>query len=222
MSLDASLAEFGLHRLAVVPLEAAEIETFGFADDCVEVALIGNTGSSYWPFFSAADEFHDGEADPLDRWSRRVAESIAARHGLTPIYPFDGPPYYPFQRWAARAGDFSASPLGILIHPRYGLWQSYRFALLGAGLEPVAASAGGTAACADCRAQPCLGSCPVDAFTGDGYAVDACAAYLREHPACACLATGCRARHACPVAPDFEYLPEQSRFHLRAFLGARS
>ena len=36
----------------------------------------------------------------------------------------------PFQRWALRAEAVYASPLGILIHPEYGLWHAYRAALL--------------------------------------------------------------------------------------------
>lgn len=54
-----------------------------------------------------------------------VAEAL----GATAVYPFQ-PPWQPFQRWAMRAEDVQSSPLGILIHPDYGLWHAYRAALL--------------------------------------------------------------------------------------------
>ena len=221
MSLADSLAEFGLHLHGVARLEEAEIEACGFAGEAREIALVGNVGSSYWPHFSRSEEFADAGPDPLDRWSRRVAQTIAARHDLAPVYPFEGPPYHPFQRWASRARNLASSPVGVLMDPQYGLWHSFRFALLGSdfgslGTTPPTADS----ACLACVEKPCLHSCPVDAFDGEGYDVGACAGFLRENPACECLAAGCRARHACPVAIEYQYLPEQSRFHLVAFLDA--
>ena len=71
----------------------------------------------------------DGEPDPLNRWTRRVIEPIAESFGARAAYPF-GEPGWPFQRWALRAETLYASPLGILIHPEYGLWHAWRAALL--------------------------------------------------------------------------------------------
>ena len=65
-------------------------------------------------------EARDGRADPLDRWSRRVVDALAAALGARALYPFDGPPHWPFQRWARRAEAVHVSPLGLLIHPDYG------------------------------------------------------------------------------------------------------
>ncbi len=141
---------------------------------------------------------------------------------MTPLFPFTGPPYYPFQQWAQRAEGLAASPLGILIHPHYGLWHSYRFALLGADFGAPAAGVPVASPCVTCAGRPCLDACPVDAFDGRGYAVEACAEYLENTPAAACYDGGCLARLACPVAPELRYLPVQGRFHLRAFLAARA
>ncbi len=220
MKLAGSLADFGLQVHGIARLDRGEIESLELASDAAEIALVGNAGSSYWPHFSESPEFADGAVDPLDHWSRRVAQVIAERHELLPLYPFDGPPYHPFQRWASRARDLSASPIGVLMHPQYGLWHSFRFALAGNDFEPLEAVPAIDSPCLACSGKPCLHSCPVDAFDGRGYDVDACAGYLRENPACECLAGGCRARHACPVATGYQYLPEQSRFHLQAFLAA--
>lgn len=222
MTLEADLARHGLYLCGVAAISPDERERYGFAADARALALVGNRGSSYWPAFSASPERADGEPDPLDRWSRRVAGEIADHYPVTPLYPFSGPPYYPFQQWARRAEGIDASPLGILMHPQYGLWHSYRFALLGAEFEAATAPTPVASPCVACAGQPCLKTCPVDAFDGRGYAVEACAEYLENTPAAACHEGGCLARLACPVAPELRYLPAQGRFHLRAFLRARA
>ena len=70
-----------------------------------------------------------GPADPLDRFSRRVVGALARALGVTALYPFGGPPHLPFQQWAQRAEPVHPSPIGVLIHPVYGPWHSYRGAL---------------------------------------------------------------------------------------------
>jgi len=204
----------------VCRLGAQEIETFDFAADKTELALVGNIGSSYWDDFSSSKEYDDGAANPLDRWSRRVAEAIAGEYALLPVYPFDGPPYYPFQQWARRAEGLAQSPLGITIHPWHGLWHSYRFALLGAKFE-IKAAEPAASPCLACADRPCLQTCPVNAFTASGYDDARCAAYLRQTPAAECHGRGCLARLACPLAPELRYRPEQGAFHLQAFLDAQ-
>ncbi|HKJ52382.1 MAG TPA: hypothetical protein VKB27_12805 [Gammaproteobacteria bacterium] len=221
MNLAERLHRHGLFLRGVVRLEARELECHELPADKPCCALVGNIGSSYWDDFNGSAEYRDGLADPLDRWSRRIAKTIAAEYELLPVYPFEGPPYYPFQQWAHRAEGLEQSPLGIRIHPRHGLWHSYRFALLGAdiGLEKTPS---GAMPCLDCADQPCLHRCPAEAFTGNGYDVDACADYLMSTPRAECHALGCMARNACPAAPHLRYLPAQSSFHLRAFLQARA
>ncbi len=220
MSLAGRLEEFGLHLRGSTRLGADEIRDYEFDPARSEIALVGNIGSSYWPVFSSSPEFNDGEDHPLDRWSRRVAAVIADEFDLVPVFPFDGPPYLPFLQWAQRAEALSPSPIGVLMHPGYGLWHSYRFALLGAEFPAQTASANDSP-CLTCADKPCLRRCPVDAFDGSGYDVPACSAYLRANPLAECHALGCLARFACPVATELRYLPEQGRFHLQAFLAAR-
>src|SRR5690349_5430638 len=79
--------------------------------------LAGTIGSRWWGAFAAAPEAADGLPDPLDRWTRRLLTALAGAYGATALYPFGGPPYLPFQRWARRAEPVSPSPLGMLIHP---------------------------------------------------------------------------------------------------------
>ena len=185
------------------------------------VALFGCVGARQWPAFAASPEAADGRPHPLDRWSRRVLSALGRRFDAVPLFPFEGPPYWPFQRWAQRAEPLSASPLGLFIHPRYGLSHSYRGAL--AFAEPLELEAREEAAnpCDACAGRPCLTACPVGAFSGRGYDVDACAAWLKGAGQ-ACLTGGCLARRACPVGPEFAQDAEQAGFHMRAFLAARS
>ena len=219
MTLEAGLEAHGLYLLSVARLSQEEIETYDLPVELPSVALVGNIGSSYWKVFRESPEYADGEADPLDRWSKRVAAEIAGAFPVKPIFPSDGPPYFPFQRWAQRAEGLEASPLGILMHPSHGLWHSFRFALL-CDREPSLVS--GIVPCRDCATRPCLQTCPVDAVSERGYDFERCADYLLNNADAPCHSQGCLARYACPVSKNRQYFVEQSRFHLRAFLKARS
>ena len=99
------------------------------------LVLFGNAGSSIWRSFSSSPEYADGGADPLNRWSERIALDLAANWRGLALFPFGGPPYQPFLRWAKRAEGLRGSRLGMLMHPQFGLWHAYRFAI--AFSEPV-------------------------------------------------------------------------------------
>lgn len=182
--------------------------------------LVGNAGSSFWTAFVESKEYRDGRPHPLDRWSERVITALGRELDALALFPFKGPPYYPFQRWARRAEALHASPLGMLIHPEYGLWHAYRGALVvNRRLADVPDRSGGGSPCLTCRDQPCLHSCPVEAFGVDGFDARACAAHLAGPNRC--TEEGCRARNDCPAGKPFQYVREQHRFHLAAFLRAR-
>lgn len=182
------------------------------------VVLIGNAGPALWPAFAAGrrDEPH-----PLDRWSERVVNPIAQHLGARAVYPSDQP-YAPFLAWATAAEPLHASPLGLTIHPTYGLWHAFRAALLFA--TPVAglpAREQTASPCAACVEKPCLSACPVGAFTGARYDVAGCAGHLASRSDPACTSLGCRARDACPIGRDWRYPPQQIIFHMAAFAKAR-
>ena len=221
--LEAKLQEFGLHLRGLLKFTDEENESLHLdVDDEVSVALVGNTGSSYWPVFIKSPEYRDGLPDSLDRWSRRVAEQVANEFGAKAIYPFEGPPYFPFLQWAKRSESLSQSRMGLMIHPQYGLWHSYRFGLLMADMPVPAQPAGATQnPCKSCETQPCLNTCPVRAFSVQGYDVDSCADYLHQTPDARCHEEGCLARLACPVGRSYQDDSAEHVFHLRAFLAAR-
>jgi len=192
----------------------------------IALVLLGAIGGSLWPAFLCSPELSDGAPDPLDRWSRRVIGRLAAAVGAVALFPFGGPPYLPFQRWARRAEPVAPSPLGLLIHPRYGLWHSYRGALAFAEALALPPREEGESPCQTCAGKPCLAACPVGAFTpgpdeGAGYDVQGCVAHLRLAAGEPCMQSACLARRACPVAPELAYEAAQARFHMAAFLAAR-
>ena len=186
------------------------------------LVMLGNMGPEMWQAFQAAPESGDGQPDSLDRWSRRVIGRLAEGLGAAGLYPFGGPPYHPFVAWAKRAGPVAESPLGILIHPDYGLWHAYRGALAFAEPLDLSPQAPVPRPCDTCDEQPCLSACPVAAFGAGGYDVPACVGHIQAPEGADCLGLGCRARRACPVGTSWHYRPDQARFHMDAFLAART
>ena len=193
------------------------------------IVLIGNAGAAMWRAFTTATttRARAGDADPLDGWTREVLTEAAGRLGAKALFPFTGPPYLPFQRWALRAGGVHVSPIGPLIDPEYGLWHAYRGALAfdqRFDLPPTSESPSPCEACAD---KPCLSTCPVSALTPGNYDVPACVAHIGSRVEAGaggedCLGGGCLARRACPVGREYIQEPEQARFHMTKFLKAQS
>ncbi|MEX2649007.1 MAG: hypothetical protein WD673_08345 [Alphaproteobacteria bacterium] len=183
------------------------------------VVLAGDVGERMWPVFEAARARYTGE-DPLDAWTREVLGRVAAATGGHALFPFDGPPYHPFQRWARRAEPVHPSPVGILIHPDWGLWHAYRGALAFAEALDVPACGERPSPCATCADRPCLDTCPVAAFTDRGYDVDACVGHVASSAGGSCATNGCLARRACPVGTH-RHGPAQAAFHMAAFVHAR-
>lgn len=178
------------------------------------VILIGNTGREMWPFF--AKQRHTGCKDPLDHWTYKTVKPIADRLNAEVLFPFNQP-HPPFQRWAMRAESLHTSPLGLLIHPQYGLWHAYRAALAFQETITFPEVITSLSPCSDCDRQPCLLACPVNAFSQSGYDVSACAHYLSSKREPSCLQCGCHARNACPIGTDHHYEAEQIAFHMTAF-----
>ena len=204
------------HRLALHGL----ILRGGFHPDPEEglgatLLLVGNAGAAMWQSF---EPHIDDLPDPLNRWTRNVVEPIAAEFGALARYPF-GEPHWPFQRWAARAETLHPSPVGLLIHPEFGLWHAWRAALVFTDLLPLPPRSAAPSPCESCVEKPCLQACPVGAFTGQSYDVPACAAHLAS-AAATCPEVGCHARNACPVGANWRYPDAQIRFHMAAFAGS--
>lgn len=185
------------------------------------IVLVGNVGGEMWPHFAASPEHAESGAHRLDRWTQRVLTGIALEVGAEALFPFGGPHYLPFQRWAMKAEPVSASPLGILIHPEFGLWHAYRGALAFAERLDLPARPEPAKPCDSCADQPCLKACPVGAFGAGKYDVAACAGHLAGPNGTVCMTGSCLARRVCPIGRSHAYNPDQSAFHMQAFVAAR-
>jgi hypothetical protein len=180
------------------------------------VLLFGPAEPGFWVHVTIMPEWQDGAADPLDRWSKRVLDDIAASHGGQAIFPSDGPPYPPFYRWALRTGRVWASPVQLLVHDQAGLMVSFRGALAlpdRLDLPPLPAAS----PCESCTERPCETACPAGALTTEGYDVPSCHAFLDTPAGRDCLSSGCLVRRACPLSQAYGRLPEQSAYHMRLF-----
>jgi len=227
-SLEQHLAQHGLTVLGgFVPKQQDALPMLPGDRPAAVVWMVGQAGSSVWPAFAASPEAQDGRPDPMDRWSQSIGDALAQALGGRALYPSDGPPWWPFQRWLARSAPVQPSPLMLQIHPHYGLWLACRFAVLLPELHPQDQPGlqlpTAVDLCAACDGQPCLQACPVDAFGPDGLAVGACVQHLLSPTGAGaeCLQRGCLARRACPLGTPYRYRPAHAAFHMAAFAEQR-
>jgi epoxyqueuosine reductase len=178
-----------------------------------QTLLMIGPGDGFWPHVTAQPEW-DGKPDPIDRWSRRVIGTIACDLGAKAIFPFGGPPYHPFYKWALRTGRVWESPVRLLVHDTQGLMVSFRGAL--ALKERLPLPPATQRPCDTCPA-PCLTACPVAALTGAGYDLPACHGYLDSPQGDTCMLQGCAVRRTCPVAQGYARMPEHSAYHMGQF-----
>ena len=190
------------------PQPVASIALLGFAEDG-------------WDVFAASPEARDGAPDPLDRWSHRVVEGLADALDAVAFFPFGGPPYHPFLRWAEATGRIWPSPVGMSIHDERGLWVAFRGALGFRDARPDLIRKDAEKPCDTCAGKPCLRACPVEAFATGTYDVPACVGHIASEAGADCLNRGCLVRRACPVGTSWTPAPNRAAFHMRAFKRAR-
>lgn len=210
MTLASVQAMLDAHRLAVLGGFHAK------AEDAVpkgtRTLLLVGPGAEFWPHLTAQPEW--GGADAVDRWSRRVIGRVACDLGGKAVFPFGGPPYHPFYRWALRTGAVWDSPVRLLVHGAQGLWVSFRGAL---ALREVLDLPPLPPRPCDTCAAPCLTACPADALTGAGYDLPTCHGFLDSPAGADCMGRGCAVRRACPVSQGYDRMPEQSAWHMAHF-----
>lgn len=183
------------------------------------VLLVGNAGAGYWKHFSLWRETQPVNLpNPLDTWSRLVIGEAAQEAGAHVLMPNDRP-FAPFQQWAMRSEGLGPSPLGLLMHPVYGLWHAYRGALLFDRELAFPAPEKPIHHCHLCDGKPCLNVCPVEAFSPGGFDYAGCISHVRGRAGHACRSAGCLARNACPVGTAWRYPASVQAFHQKAFAG---
>ncbi len=215
-----AIRETGLTpRGGFYPRPEDEVPDVVAGTSCVTLVLVGNAGPEMWRRFGFSPERHLS-VDPLNSFSRRLVGDLAKKLDSKALYPFTGPPYLPFLKWAQKAEPVWPSPIGPLIHAEYGLWHAYRGALAFATRIDLPPMESAERPCDTCADRPCLTTCPVDAFSESGYDVPRCVAHVDSAAGAQCLTGGCLARRACPVGRRHAYAAEQAEFHTRAFLRA--
>lgn len=212
-AIETFLTPHGLIPRGAIHLDASEARAL----NANTLVLIGHAGSSIWPHFLEWQKSQPAPLqNPLDTWSEKVITEVATSLNARAIFPSQKP-YQPFQQWAMRAEGLKPSPLGILIHPTYGLWHAYRGAIVFADEILIQSDEKLSHPCDLCIGKPCLSTCPVGAFSAAGYDVETCRNYLASKAGESCMSQGCKARLACPVGAEFRYGDEQMRFHMNAF-----
>jgi ferredoxin len=186
-------------------------------ENCSTLLLIGPDEPNFWHQFKNSLEMQDGQSNPMDRWSERVITSLARKINAKPIFPFQGPTYAPFFQWALKTGLMHVSPIRLLVHNQTGLFVSFRGAL--AFESEIQLPKPSPSPCPACAA-PCASACPVSAFEGEFYDVEACQSHVLTLDAERCVDKGCAARRQCPVGKDRFRNLEQSSFHMQAFLSS--
>jgi hypothetical protein len=202
-------------RGAFHPAPEDGVRALGDGRPAGTVVLVGNAGKAMWEAFRREVPELAGK-DPLDSWVDAHLERAAAALGADLVFA-TRKPWPPIQRWAMKAGGVHRSPIGILIHPGFGLWHVYRGALMFAErLELPPPPAAESSPCDACAKKPCLSACPADAFTPGAFDMHACVGHVESAKGKACTTGGCLARRACPVGRAHAYVPEEGAFHMAA------
>jgi hypothetical protein len=194
---------------------------------CETILVIASGGRGFWEKTDGGGRSPRWPDHPLHRRTVAVVKELRAtlsRHGwpCRAVYPGRRPTLN-FRRMGEMAGLGTISPVvGMLVHPDYGLWVSFRAALLVAGTpfgtdwkKPVPPA---FQPCATC-ARPCVDACPVQVYDGRGQMhLHQCARH-RHTGGCA---HGCDARRACPVGAEHRYGPVEEAFrHTHALAAMR-
>lgn len=180
--------------------------------------LVGNAGDAMWRAFRERADL--SVSHPLDRWLRGAIGETAAALGAVALFPNDGPPFAPVDRWAMRAEPVSRSPIGILIHPDFGLWHVYRAVLLFRERLPLPGPELRASPCETCAKKPCLSVCPADAFAQERFDALSCVGHVKSGEGTNCRERGCLARRACPIGAAYRYPQDQQAFHTAAMVRA--
>jgi len=177
------------------------------------LVLLGPHEPNYWPVVCESPEWKDKAPDPVDRWSKRVIDTLATQLNATAYFPFGADPS-PFLIWAQQSDRAWQSPIGMVVQSEAGLLVSYRGAL---EFDYKINAPTADNPCPNCH-QTCKIACPVNALGKYTYDVEACQGYIREDPNQHCFSGVCLARRACPISASLPRLPEHSSYHMKAFL----
>lgn len=216
------LANAGLNLFAVfaldglpAPVATAVANASPSPNPYQRLLLIGHGGPTLWRQLQANSP---AATDPVDSYSIATTHQFIDRYlagaASLILYPSNDQYLLPLSELGQLAGWSQPTPLGLGIHPSFGVWFAYRVALLTTAVLPTNAPVDPTGqphACLSCTHKPCISACPAQAVQPDGFDIFACSRY-RLQPKSAC-ADRCLARMACPMAPEQRYTLAQIQYH---------
>ena len=182
--------------------------------------LIGNVGSRHFDIFQQKRAESHPKPLSMDEYSEAVLEDMFSSYQIEHYYFPSRKPYAPFQSWALRAHSGFLSPLGLLIHPLYGLWHAYRAVMITQyPLTKIEDDKSITSPCASCVEKPCISACPAKAVGDESaFSYQQCQAYLRAETTSFCVKQHCLSRQACPVGKKHQYHKAHLQFHQQNYV----
>jgi len=212
----AHLAEAGFSIAAPISVEAydrlvpASWRAEGILQDAQSVLVVANAGRGLWHCFQRAPEFAL-ETDPLDTYTRRCLRDASEPDAAFALYNdkrHDS--YLPLVALAREAGLGSPGRIGVLLHPVYGPWISFRGVVF-VRERILAEHPKPFDPCTGCPA-PCASACHGNVVRPEGLNAEGCYNSRLTLEACALR---CDARRACVVGPEYAFSPEQEAHHAR-------
>ena len=179
--------------------------------------LIGHGGRALWDHLHGSDfDFH-GTGDPIDTFSVKATNEALAVElphvGRRLLYPEPACPV-DLVALGRHIGWLAPSPLGLGIHPEFGLWSAFRALWLLEAASEISPRPRAPDVCQSCVPQSCVAACPANAVTVDRrFNLGSCTDY-RSNIQSACADT-CLSRLACPEGAEHRYGDAQLSYHYR-------
>ncbi len=178
------------------------------------LVLLGHGGKRFWHGLKREGVESLHLEAPVDFFSQKIAEQLVSDYwGAAPIeWLYPGNAVISLQQLGKLAGWHHDSPMGLGIHPEYGLWFAYRALFLIEAALPLTVQRQNHSPCESCFVKSCLSSCPAGALnSSEVIDIDCCGEYrLQNDSSCN---DRCLAREACPVAIQSQYDREQISYH---------
>ena len=183
---------------------------------CRSVVVFASGGRDLWNAFYADLKAHPehlvAEDHPFDAFVARGVAAVDPKPDSTRRWVFcaaRSDVFVDFRLLAHRAGLGWTSVMGLLLHPRYGLWIGLRAACFTSDVLPRGDALSGEGPCASCS-KPCMASCPGEAFPDGALDIHRCARFHLESESCH---GRCHARLACPVGHEYRHSALQHHYH---------
>ena len=184
--------------------------------DCQSAIVFANGGTALWDVFledlRQNPQHLRNHTHPLDDFVKRQIQKFDPnptdnRRWIHCAAQTDT--FIDFRPLAEQAGLGTASPLGLLIHPQYGLWLSLRAVLLTTERVPFT-SVLQDSPCTSCTRKPCIAACPAQAVHPQKWSIHKCLQYHKDSHDCHDL---CHSRLRCPVGKTHQHTTLQHLYH---------